>query len=272
MQKRPVAYQLYSAREDAQKDLDAVLGRLAAMGYDGVEFAGLYGHSAEDVAAMLQKYRLQAVSSHVPVMRIEEDMFGVIAEQRPLGCRYLAVPFLDETMRPGAPGFARVLRMVYRFASLCREAGIQLLYHNHDFEFVPVSGLYGLDFLYGAVPAHLLQTELDVCWIRYAGEDPVAYLRKYAGRCPVVHLKDYVGVRGDTSPYGLLGRAEEKKENVPFAFRPFGHGCQDVQAVVSAALESGVQWFVIEQDQSPDRPALEAAQMSLETLRKLGVK
>ena len=199
-------------------------------------------------------------------------MFGVIAEQRRLGCRYLAVPFLDETMRPGAPGFARVLRMVYRFASLCREAGIQLLYHNHDFEFVPVSGLYGLDFLYGAVPAHLLQTELDVCWIRYAGEDPVAYLRKYAGRCPVVHLKDYVGVRGDTSPYGLLGRAEEKKENVPFAFRPFGHGCQDVQAVVGAALESGVQWFVIEQDQSPDRPALEAAQMSLETLRKLGVK
>lgn len=75
MQKRPVAYQLYSAREDAQK-VWTLCWRLAAMGYDGVEFAGLYGHSAEDVAAMLQKYRLQAVSSHVPVMRIEEDMFG----------------------------------------------------------------------------------------------------------------------------------------------------------------------------------------------------
>lgn len=67
-----------------------------------------------------------------------------------------------------------------------------LLYHNHDFEFTKVDGAYALDRMYADIPAALLQTELDTCWVNVAGESPVAYLNKYAGRAPVVHLKDFV--------------------------------------------------------------------------------
>lgn len=273
MDKRPVAYQIYSAREEAQKDLDAVLKSLKEMGYDGVEFAGFYGLSAQETKALLEKHGLKAISSHVPMQAIVQDMFGVIAYHQAIGCEYIAVPYLDEKTRPGAPGFASTLKDIYRFAGLVREAGMTLLYHNHDFEFVELSGQYALDFLYDAVPCDLLKTEIDVCWVKYAGVDPAEYIRKYTGRAPVVHLKDYVGKKGDQSPYALIGLDEnEKKQVSTFEFKPVGHGCQDIRAVVEAGIEAGAQWFVVEQDMAVGQTPLEAAKMSIETLKNLGLK
>jgi len=272
MEFRPIAYQIYSAREEAEKNLSGVLKEIASLGYDGVEFAGFYGHSAEDILALLAEYNLTPISSHVPIQLMEEDMFGVISFHRKIGCPYIAIPYLDEQTRPGAPGFARMVRRIRSFGRLCEEAGIQLLYHNHDFEFVQVSGQYGLDFLYDAVPPCALQAEIDVCWVKYAGEDPSAYIRKYAGRCPVVHLKDYVGVKGGPAPYGLIGQEDgEDRSKMAFEFRPVGHGCQDVESVVTAGIESGAKWFVVEQDMSVGRTPLEAAAMSIETLRRTGL-
>ena len=147
MKQVPVAYQLYSAREDVAKDMNGVFKQLKAMGYDGVEFAGFFGHSAEEIKKMLDDNGLVAISSHVPVQAIQEDMFGTIAFHQKIGCRYIAIPYLDDAHRPGTPGFADMLRLIQRFGRLCKEAGIQLLYHNHDFEFVQLSGMYGLDFL-----------------------------------------------------------------------------------------------------------------------------
>ncbi len=274
MEKRPVAYQVYSARREAEKDLDGVLAQLKKMGYDGVEFAGFYGHSAEEVAAMLKKHGLKAISSHVALKLIEEDMFGQISFHQKIGCEYIAVPFLDGETRPGTPGFAHAMQLIYRFGTLLKQAGMQLLYHNHDFEFVTLSGMFGLDFLYAAVPEDLLKTELDVCWVKYAGQDPAAYLRKYAGRCPVVHLKDYVGRKVEgKDPYALIGMNEnEKRDTQAFEFRPFGYGCQNAQEVVEAGIESGAKWFIIEQDESVGRTPLEDAEMSIGTLKKIGLK
>lgn len=274
MKKLPIGYQLYSARREAEQDLLSVLRTLAAQGYDGVEFAGFYGHSAEEICAMLKETGLKAVSSHVGLHLIEADMQGTIDFHKAIGCQYIAVPYLMDDRRPGTPGFASVIRTVAAFGRLCCQNGIQLLYHNHDFEFAPFSGMYGLDFLYEAICPEILQTEIDTCWVKYAGEDPCAYLRKYAGRAPVVHLKDYVGRReGGAAPYGLLGQ-EEAKQNagVAFEFRPFGYGCQDAAAVVSAAIDAGAQWVIVEQDESVGRTPLEAAEMSIGTLKKLGLK
>lgn len=275
MEKRPIAYQVYSAREEAEKDLDAVLASLSKMGYDGVEFAGFYGNTAEEINKLLTKYKLKAISSHVPVQLIEADMFGTIAYHKAIGCEYIAIPYLDDATRPGAAGFSGMLRLIDKFGRLCREAGIRLLYHNHDFEFIQFSGQYGLDFLYDAVSPCILQTEIDTCWVKYAGEDPAAYIRKYTGRCPVVHLKDFVGEKGGASPYALLGINENEKADptkTAFEFRPVGHGCQDIAAIVTAGIESGAEWFVVEQDMSIGRTPLEAAALSIESLRKVGVK
>ena len=269
MKKAYLGYQVYSAREDAAKDLLGTLKQIAAMGYDGVELAGMYGHSAKEIRAMLDETGLVAISSHVPLAEIREDMFKVISDHLTLGCEYIAVPYLDETSRPGSAGFAQAIRTIYDFATLCLQAGIQLLYHNHDFEFVSMSNQFGLDFLYDCVPEDLLMTELDTCWVKYAGQDPVEYIHKYAGRCPVVHLKDFVGRRIEgRNPYALIGGASADAD-VPFMFKPVGYGCQDVKAIVDAGLESGAEWFIVEQDLSPERPALESAKMSADTVLAL---
>ena len=252
-----IAYQLYSAREEAEKDLGNVLRQLAALGYDGVEFAGFYGHSAQDVRALLDETGLEAVSSHVPFQAIEEDMFSVIATHLAVGCKWIAVPYLLDAERPGNPGFARVIAVIHRFARLCREADITLLYHNHDFEFATVSGTYALDFLYEAVPANLLETEIDTCWVKYSGLDPADYVKKYAGRCPIVHMKDYA-CDEPTAPCQPLPAS--------FRFRPVGMGSQNVPAVVRAAVSSGAKWLVVEQDQPYVSP-MEDAKASLAAIR-----
>jgi sugar phosphate isomerase/epimerase len=272
MKQLPVGYQLYSAREEAKKDLKGVCRALKAMGYDGVEFAGFYGRSAEEIKAILAETGLRAVSSHVSAADIEKDMFGVIAYHQAIGCRYIAVPYLDQEHRPGAAGFPAMIRLMYRFGKLCKEAGIQLLYHNHDFEFVDVSGMYGLDFLYAAVEPELLKTEIDVCWVKYAGVEPAEYVRKYAGRAPLVHMKDFVGKKGGGTPYALIGRAEKADEGVAFEYRPLGHGCQDVKAVTEAAIDAGAEWLIVEQDDWYKRSPLEQAKESIDTLYGLGVK
>ena len=146
MKKAMIGYQLYSAREECSKDLMGVLKQLKALGYDGVEFAGFYGHTAEEIRGMLDEAGLVAFSDHVPYAVIEQDMFAVISDHLKIGCKYIAVPFLDEAHRPGQPGFADVIRTIAKFGALCKAAGIQLLYHNHDFEFEKISGMYALDF------------------------------------------------------------------------------------------------------------------------------
>ena len=273
--KAKIGYQLYSARDECAKDLLGVLMQLKALGYDGVEFAGFYGHTADEIKSMLDEAGLEAFSDHVPFAVIQKDMFGVISDHVKIGCKFIAVPYLEEAYRPGNPAFATVIRTIVKFGALCREAGIQLLYHNHDFEFQKISGGYALDFLYEAVDAELLKTELDTCWVNYSGVNPAEYIRKYAGRCPIVHLKDFVGTKGDVQPYALVnadGTDDGKNSQAAaFEFRPVGYGCQNVPAIVEAGVESGAGCFIVEQDMWYNRTPLEAAKMSIDYLKSIGL-
>lgn len=273
MKKALIGYQIYSAREEAEKDLFGVLKHVKELGYDGVEFAGMYDYTAEEIKKALDEAGIIGISAHVPLAVIEQDMFKTISDYKTIGVKYIAVPYTDDLCRPGGEKFAETLQLMTKFGRLCKEAGIQLLYHNHDFEFVKISGIYGLDFIYQAIDACTLKTEIDTCWVKYAGEDPAAYVRKYAGRCPVVHLKDYVGVKGGKNPYALIGMEDDSAspDEIAFEFRPVGHGCQDVPAIVEAGLESGAEWFIVEQDLSVGRPPLEACKMSIEYLKSIGM-
>lgn len=147
---------------------------------------------------------------------------------------------------------------------------MQLLYHNHDFEFVKIDGKYALDILYDTVPADLLKTELDTCWVNVGGENPADYVRKYTGRAPVVHLKDFAGEKSEHM-YELIGIEEEKKEEKQkFEFRPVGYGKQDFKAILAASEDAGAEWVIVEQDQpSMGKTPLECAKMSIDYLRSI---
>lgn len=273
MKKLPIAYQLYCVRGEMARDVPDTLRKVKELGFDGVEFAGFFDYSAEDMKALVEEIGLVPISSHVPIQAILANPEAVINYHKELGCQYIAVPYLGEDDRPGAPGFAKVLAVLSSFGQACREAGIQLLYHNHDFEFAKVSGIYGLDFIFQAIPADYLQTQIDTCWVKYAGVDPQSYLASYKGRAPVVHIKDYVSDNPGRTPYALIGLNEDQPvDRSGFAYRPFGHGVQDAQALLEAAVDAGAVWLVLEQDDPSGASPFEDAKMSMETLVRLGVK
>ncbi len=269
----PIAVQLYSVRDMLEKDFRGTLEQVKALGYEGVEFAGLYGHAPEEIRAMLAEIGLTAVSAHVPIDALTGDMAKTVAEYKTIGCKYIAVPWLDENRRPGHPGYPKTVEDIRAIGAETKRQGMTLLYHNHDFEFVKVDGAYALDLLYAGIPADLLQTEIDTCWVNVAGENPAAYIRKYAGRAPVVHLKDFVMPgKKPARMYELIGvddSAEAKADEV-FEFRPVGHGCQDFPAILAAAQDAGAAWVVVEQDMpSMGKTSMECVQMGIEYLKGL---
>lgn len=265
----PIGIQVYSVRDAAAADLKGTLQELKDAGYDGVELAGLYGHSPEEVKAILEEVGIPAISAHVPYAELLADPEGTIAAYQTIGCQYIAFPYLDEAIRHGTPAFTETLQHMKEICEVAKRMGMPMLYHNHDFEFVKMeNGEFGLDYMYDAIGPDLLQTELDTCWVKVAGQDPSAYIRRYSGRCPVVHLKDFYKEGQAANMYELIGLEQEKKETQGvFEFRPVGYGLQDMPSIIKAAEESGAKWLIVEQDRSEDRPPMEAAKMSIAYLK-----
>lgn len=251
MEKLPIAVQVYSVREEAAADFDSTMRALAEMGYDGVELAGLYGKSPQEIRHSLDKWGLQAVSAHVPYEEFVKDLEGTVETYRAIGCPFIAVPYLGGERWYGGSKYQETLSYLAVIAEKCKEAGMQLLYHNHDFEFSKTQdGAYQLDAFYAASETAGLATELDLCWVKVGGADPVEYLGKYSGRCPVVHVKDFI--REDGVVLVALGDGE-----------------LGVSDVVAQAVKSGTQYLVVEQDDHKYGIPMENMKKSIECLKGL---
>ena len=266
----PIALQLYTVRDELKADFEGTLKKVKALGYDGVEFAGLFGKSADEVKKMCEEIGLVPISAHVPFVDMMENpqLLETYAE---IGCKYVVIPYLTEEYRPGEEKFAEVIEGAKLLGSKANELGMKLCYHNHDFEFTKINGEYALDILYKEVSQDLLQTELDTCWVNIGGEDPAQYIRKYSGRCEVVHLKDFVGGKTENM-YALIGIDEDEKKDtgVKFEFRPVGYGVQNFHDILEAAKDAGALWVVVEQDQpSMGKTPMECAEMSINYLKSL---
>lgn len=275
MKKFPVALQLYSVRDAMTENVEETLKAVAEMGYQGVEFAGLYEKSPAELRDLCAKYNLTPISAHVNIYEMLADPEKVLSDYAAVGCKFVAIPWFDWNGIKNEEDYATFLKNVRLLGAVAKSKGMTLLYHNHDFEFEKMdNGKYRLDNLYADVPAELLETELDVCWVNVGGENPATYLRQYDGRTPVVHLKDFVGSKSENM-YGLIGEGgnEAKKETKQaFEFRPVGYGVQKFPEILEAATESGAQWVVVEQDMpAMDKTPMECAAMSREYLKGLGL-
>jgi len=266
----PIALQLYTVRDDMANDFYGTLKKVKELGYDGVEFAGLYGKTAKEVKEMCKEVGLTPISAHVPLVDMMRDdrILEVYAE---IGCEFVAIPYLNEEFRPGQEKFSEVIEWAGKLGRKANGLGMKLCYHNHDFEFVKLDGEYALDILYKEVPADILQPQLDTCWVNVGGENPVDYINKYAGRIDILHLKDFVGSRSENM-YALIGIDENEKKDTggKFEFRPVGKGVQDFPAILAAAEKAGTKWVVVEQDSpSLGLTPMECAKVSIEYLKTL---
>jgi sugar phosphate isomerase/epimerase len=251
MKTLPVAIQVYSIRGEAEQDFVGAMKEVKKIGYDGVELAGLYGHTPVEIRDILKEIGLTPISAHVPYHEFEQDLEGTVQTYATIGCRFVAIPYLLEDYRYGTDKFNEVMTLIPDIAKECKKYGITLLYHNHDFEFLKTTDdRYILDYMYEEIPAEELQVEPDTCWIKKVNVDPAEYIKKYSGRCPVVHLKDF--------------------KTEPFEFRALGKGIQNIPSILEAALNAGTEWVVAEQDSHSEHTPMEDARLSREYLRTLG--
>ncbi len=246
MTRLPIALQLYTVRDETARDFAGTLRQLAAQGYRAVECAGYGALSASELLALLNETGLRVPTSHCLGLAMpEEKLVHELAFAREIGCEYAAIAWIGPERFTRTP-FAELVQQLEALGRLCREVGLQLVYHNHDYSFhrLDDSRLL-LDELLAACDPALLGLELDVYWAAFAGIDPAAYLRTHRGRIPLLHLKDMDAQRGMSE---------------------VGDGVLDMAGIIAAGEECGTRWLIVEHDH-PTMPSLESARRSLHNLR-----
>ncbi|MFT4255893.1 MAG: sugar phosphate isomerase/epimerase [Pseudoxanthomonas sp.] len=236
---KPIAVQMYTLRNVAS--LEDRLKIVHDAGVRAVETVGTQNVPAEELKRLLDAYSIKAISSHVQLSDLRNDLDGVVAFNQSIGNTVLVVPFLMPADRPtDAAGWKALGKELRKIAKKVRARGMTLAYHNHDFELVDFDGKTGLDYLFaGAGPK--VQAELDLAWIARSGHDPAAVLGKFRGRVFAVHAKD------NAPP----GQAEEEK-----GFAAVGKGVLDWKTILPAAADAGVKWYIIEHDYPLDPAAV----------------
>ncbi|HHX62760.1 MAG TPA: sugar phosphate isomerase/epimerase [Epulopiscium sp.] len=244
----PVGIQLYSLKDETKKDFVGALEKVAKMGYQGVEFAGYGDIEAIQMKEHLKRLGLKAVSAHVPLDRLENNLEEEIDYAKVLGMTHIVCPWATFE---GIEDVEKLASTLNKVGKTCKAEGITFSYHNHDHEFVKIEGEYILDLLFSKTNPEYVKAELDLCWVSRGGVDEVAYVEKYSGRCPLLHAKDYV-----TSP-------EFRQVEV-------GTGLVNFAGIEKVAKNAHVEWIIVEQEEYSIDP-FESIQISLENLRKLKI-
>ena len=193
------------------------------------------------MAALLAETGLHAVSTHLRLDALQGlQLDEAMRYCKDIDCSIIVLPSLPHEWRTLA-GIQALAPQLNTIGQRCQEHGITFGYHNHDFEFTRVDGMYLLDHLLQLTDSSLVKIELDMYWAAYAGVDPVAYLQTHAERIALIHLKDMAADRSMTE---------------------VGKGMLDMQAVCAFAEAHGL-WGIVEHDH-PELPSLESARISLE--------
>lgn len=179
--------QLYSARDAAKENFEAMLGEVAAMGYTLVESAGFFGRSAEQVGKTLDALGLTLVSTHTGWGEVSEKYEEVIAFHQTLGCRDVVIPSARLGTKEEIDAFVET---VNRIQPIYEAAGLRLHYHNHSGELLPNRD--GIMAEWEIIERTGLFLEIDIFWAYHAGVDPLKLLNDYHDRITHIHLKDGV--------------------------------------------------------------------------------
>ena len=218
--------QLYSVRDVTGTDLEGTLKKVAEIGYRYVEFAGFFGHSAEQVKAMLDNYGLIVSGTHSGFDDLDKDFAGTVKYHHAIGNTNYIVP--------GAPWgttaeLNETIEKMNKYKPMLAAEGIRLAYHNHDGEFKPnLDGQIAHEEMERRTD---IDFQIDTFWAFVAGRDPIEVITRLKNRVHVIHLKD--GLRNGQG----------------FAL---GEGEAPVAAVREKAIELGMHMVVESETLQPD--------------------
>jgi sugar phosphate isomerase/epimerase len=247
----PVGLELYSVREALKKDPEGTVRAVAAMGYQAVEFYAPYFEWSEAQVKQMRKLMddlgIKCYSTHN-----NEDYFSTKNIERVrdlnllLGCKYVVMAWTEQSK--GLDGWKAVAAELNAASEKLEPAGLRAGYHNHQAEWVPVSGQRPMDVLAKETkPSVMLQLDVGTCL--ESGADPVAWIRANPGRIRSIHCKDWS--RDPAVAYKTL----------------FGEGVADWKGIFSAAESvGGVEYYLVEQEGSRF-PEMETAKRCLQGFR-----
>ncbi|MGQ0704107.1 MAG: sugar phosphate isomerase/epimerase family protein [Gemmatimonadales bacterium] len=244
-----IGIQLYTVRREFARDPEATLARVSEIGFREVEFVGYPPGTPQEIRQLLERYRLQAPSSHVGLRAADAEWERTLDTAGAIGQRYVVVAGISPTERRSADGWKRIAARFNQAGEAARKRGLQFCYHNHDFEFESLDGMVPYDLLLAETDAALVRLELDLYWITKGGRDPLDYFAKWPGRFPLVHVKDM-----DGTPRRF--------------FTEVGKGTIDFARIFRRANRGGIQHYFYEQDETSGSP-FESARASYDYLRTL---
>lgn len=245
----PVALTMYTVRDDAARDYLGTVRNVAEMGYAGIQ-SHFQACDPAQLKSLAGELGVTIVGIHAPYQALDQSPLEVAEWCHSLGCPHATCASIPEDLRD-PDGYERAAEALQKAGGVLKEESVTLSYHNHDFEFRPLNGTCGYDILFNSTSPDLVQAEIDVYWVEYAGVSALEYIRKFSGRLPLLHIKD-------------MGRGEDR------ATVEIGEGRLDWPPIMAAAEQAGVQWAIVEQDVCR-RPPLESARLSLENLKKIGL-
>ncbi len=252
MTRIPLALQLYSVREDCAKDLRSTIETVAKMGYEGVEFAGYYNHSAQDIKKLLDDNGLVCAGTHTGINTIQGDQLRRSIEfNQTFGNSFLIVPGVGAEYKGSKANLERFAFELSSAAAIAQEYGAFIGYHNHDWEFGPqqdIGGRIPMRFLFQNTPQNVT-LQLDTGNALHGGLSAEPLIEEFPGRSKTIHLKEYSA----SNPNALIGEGDVNWQNV-FA------KCESV---------GGTQFYIIEVEVYPEAP-LECARKSLEAVKAMG--
>ena len=281
----PIGLQLFSLDPELKADFEGTLQKVRQIGYTDVELVGYYGRTAIELKAALQRAGLRCESIHLRPNQSHPGL-GSLAEEpdrhlsicRELGLKYVVLPgpwMPERVARRIPPGklslqtFVEAVStmteadwnasatLVSDCAARARRAGLQVLYHNGNLEFITAGGMTGFDRLLRQLDPDLVKLEFDCGWATVAGQDPVKILEAQRGRVVFAHIKDMSVTPVNTSM--KINPAE------------LGAGVVDWKALVGAMQRCGVQRAFVEQESPLVRPALESAAANYRFLESLKI-
>ncbi len=251
-----IALQLYSVRGDCGKDFDAVLEKVARMGFEGVEFAGYhkYGGKGAELRKKLDDLGLVAAGTHIGTGSFRGDnLQKTIDFHQTIGCKYLCVPGDGDFTHPEkSKALAEFMTQV---AAKLKPLGMYIGYHNHEAEFRKKDGDKNYWDLFAERTSADVVLQQDCGWTTAAGFNPAEYVKKYPGRSKIVHFK----------PTVVKGEEKDGKKAI------FGEDSVDWKSVIEACnTVGGTEWTTIEQERYPDgKSPMECSELSLQGMKKL---
>jgi sugar phosphate isomerase/epimerase len=224
--KKPIAVQLYSVREQAEKDFIGTLKHVAKIGYKGVEGAGFYGLKPKEARKVVEDFGMVYTSNHSP-WACREHLNEVIEVAGELGIKTVVGGYGPDDFKT-VETIKKVADETNYLVEKISKAGLTLALHNHWWEFNMVNGRRGYNIFLEMCPT--VKLEIDIYWASNMGEcDPVKFVAKNKARMPLMHVKD--GTLIKDAPFLAVGKG---KINVP--------------AAINAADEKTLQWLIVELD------------------------